>query len=191
MSIQSPPTATARGPADASAAAIAGGVRPRRFGTWYVAEHRIRGMRTYYQTLIVTAFGNPLVYLFALGVGLASLVDRNTGSGGFHGVNYLAFVAPALIATAAVTVAAEEFTYPIIMGFKWNPLFFAMNAAPLSSNQIVNGTVLAIVVRMFPTVVVYFEPESTEAEVKQAAAVLAHHAGVNQVDVISPSAAER
>lgn len=129
-------------------------VKPRRWGSWYIAEHRIRGMRSYLQTIIATSIGNPLIYLFALGVGLATLVDANTG--GIDGVSYLVFVAPALLASAAVTVAAEEFSYPMMMGFKWNPIFFAMNAAPISGNQITNGMILAALARMVPTVVIYF-----------------------------------
>ena len=87
------------------AAATASGVKPRRYGSWYVAEHRIRSMRSYLQTVLVTSVGNPLVYLFALGVGLASLVSTGVG-----GVSYLVFVAPALLASAAVTVAAPRLT---------------------------------------------------------------------------------
>ncbi|NYJ29969.1 lipooligosaccharide transport system permease protein [Galbitalea soli] len=133
-------------------ALIAAGERPRRFGSWYVAEHRIRSMRAYATTLIVTSFANPAVYLFALGIGLGSLVNRSSGGG----LGYLAFVAPALIASAAVTVAGEEFTYPMMMGFKWNPIFFAMNAAPISAYQIVNGMVIAALARILPTAAVYF-----------------------------------
>jgi len=138
-----------------SARAIAGGVKPRRYGSWYVAEHRLRAMRSYARTIIATSIGNPLMYLFALGVGLAKLVDQNIGEHGTT-VSYLAFVAPALLATAAVTVAAEECTYPVLMGFKWNPIFFGMNAAPITGNQIVNGMVISILARIVPTVGIYF-----------------------------------
>jgi lipooligosaccharide transport system permease protein len=131
------------------------GARPRRWGSFYVAEHRIRSMRAYLQTLVVTALGNPLLYLFGLGVGLARLVTTPIGDGGST-VSYLAFVAPALLASAAVTVASEECTYPVLMGFKWNPIFYAMNAAPISGLQIVNGLVIGVAVRMLPTVVVYY-----------------------------------
>jgi len=140
---------------DARERALAGGVKPRRFGSWYIAEHRIRGQRAYYQTIIATSIGNPLVYLFALGVGLAALVPQGIPNGDGT-VSYLAFVAPALLATAAVTVAAEESTYPFMMGFKWNPIFFAMNAAPISGNQIANGMILAFVLRIVPTTAIYF-----------------------------------
>ena len=135
--------------------ALAGGVKPRRWGSWYIAEHRILGMRAYLQTIIATSIGNPLVYLFALGVGLAALVPQGIPNGDAT-VSYLAFVAPALLATAAVTVAAEESTYPFMMGFKWNPIFYAMNAAPISGNQIANGMFISILARILPTTVIYF-----------------------------------
>ncbi len=134
-------------------AAIEAALKPRRYGSWYVAEHRLRGMRSYYKTLVFTSIGSPFMYLFALGVGLATLVDKNSGLGG---TSYLVFVAPALIASAAVTAAVEECTYPIVMGFKWNPIFFGINAAPISGNQIVNGIFIAVLARLFPTTLIYY-----------------------------------
>jgi len=136
--------------------AIAGGEKPRRYGSWYVAEHRILGMRSYLQTIVATSIGNPLIYLFALGIGLATLVDANLGEGAVQGVSYLTFVAPALLGLAAVMVAAEEFTYPVMLGFKWNPIFFGMNAAPISGNQITNGIIISVLARMIPTCIIYF-----------------------------------
>ena len=127
--------------------------KPRQYGSWYVAEHRIRGIRSYYKTLLFTAIGSPFMYLFALGVGLATLVDKNSGLGG---TRYLVFVAPALIASAAVTAAVQECTYPILMGFKWNPIFLGMNAAPISGNQITNGIFIAVLARLLPTTLVYY-----------------------------------
>ncbi|MBR22529.1 MAG: ABC transporter [Leifsonia sp.] len=108
-------------------------------------------MKGYVGEAVFQSFGNPLIYLFALGVGLASLVPQ-----GVAGVSYLEFVAPALMATAAMTIAANETTYPVLMGFKWNPTFFGMNAAPLTGGQIVNGIMLAILARMIMTVTIYF-----------------------------------
>jgi lipooligosaccharide transport system permease protein len=141
---------------EATDAALAGGAKPRRFGSLYILEHRLLSMRSYAQTIVMTSIGNPLVYLFALGVGLATLVDQNVPSGGGETVGYLVFVAPALLATAAVMVATEEATYPFMAAFKWNPIAFAMNAAPISGNQIANGFLLAILVRIVPTVAIYY-----------------------------------
>jgi lipooligosaccharide transport system permease protein len=149
-------TPVAENVADEVQAAIVAGRKPRRYGSWYVAEHRIRSMRAYWQTLVSTSIGNPLVYLFALGVGLATLVDKGLSNGSSGQVSYLTFVAPALLATAAVTVAAEESTFPMLMGFKWNPFFYAMNAAPISGGQIVNGMIILMIARILPTCTIYF-----------------------------------
>jgi lipooligosaccharide transport system permease protein len=129
------------------------GAKPRRYGSWYVAEHRLLGMKAYAQTIIATGIGTPVLYLYALGVGLATLVDPGLGSGE---VSYLTFVAPALLATAAVTVATEEFTYPVMVGFKWNPVFFGMNAAPIQSRQIVDGIIIAVTIRMVVQTIIYY-----------------------------------
>ncbi|MBO1737466.1 ABC transporter permease [Leifsonia sp. TF02-11] len=137
-------------------AALAGAGRPRRFGAWYVAEHRFRVMRAYLQTLLVTGFGNPFLYLFAMGVGLGSLVSANLGPTAVNGVSYLAFVAPALLCTAAVTVASEEFTYPVMLGFKWNPTFLGISASPISAGQIIDGVVISVVARLLGTSIVYY-----------------------------------
>ena len=137
-------------------AAVDAAVRPRRFGAWYVAEHRFRVMRSYLQTVLVTGFGNPLLYLLAMGLGLGSLVSANMGPNAVDGVSYLAFVAPALLCTAAVTVASEEFTYPIMLGFKWNPTFYGINASPISPGQIIDGVVIAVVARILGTSAIYY-----------------------------------
>ncbi len=140
---------------DADRARLAA-VKPRRFGGWYVAEHRFRVMRSYLQTVLVTGIGNPLLYLFAMGVGLGSLVSSNLGPNAVDGVSYLEFVAPALLCTAAVTVASEEFTYPILLGFKWNPTFYGMNSAPIVPGQIIDGIVISVTARLLGTSVLYF-----------------------------------
>lgn len=129
------------------------GQKPRRYGAWYVAEHRFHNMRAYAQTILATSVGNPLLYLYALGVGLATLVDPGLGEGE---VSYLTFVAPALLASAAVTVATEEFTYPVMLGFKWNPVFFGMNAAPIAPRQIIDGIVISVTARMLVTTIIYY-----------------------------------
>ena len=130
--------------------------RARRWGSWYVAEHRFLSLRSYAQTVTVTAIGNPIIYLYALGVGLATLVDANLGTDAVGGVSYLAFVAPALLCSAAIAVASDEFSYPIMIGFKWNPVFFAMNAAPIQPGQIINGIVIAVFARMLVTCGIFY-----------------------------------
>jgi len=137
-------------------AALAAGRKPRRWGAWYVALHRFRVMKSYTGTVVVAGLGSPLIYLYALGVGLATIVDANLGTEAVDGVSYLVFVAPALLASAAITVASEEFTYPVMLGYKWNPTFAGMSASPLRPTQIVDGVILSVAIRMLVNLVLFF-----------------------------------
>jgi lipooligosaccharide transport system permease protein len=127
--------------------------RSRRWGAWYVAEHKLRAMRSFAGTVVATAIGTPILYLFAFGVGLATLVTGNVGPGGS---SYLQFVAPALLCTAAVTVGTEEYLFGVLLGFKWNPTFVGMNSTPISARQIIDGMAIFIVIRMTIVVVIYY-----------------------------------
>ncbi len=131
-----------------AAEAIAAAARTRRRGALYVAEHQIRSMRTYGWTILIGGIGSPLLYLLGLGLGLASFLDVPVGFGPDGPVRYVVFVAPALLATAAIGVSTEEFTYTIMAGFKWRRIFWGMNASPLAPEQVVEGLVLAVAARM-------------------------------------------
>lgn len=137
------------------AEAMEWGRKPRTLGSVYVTEHMVRAMRAYGWTIIVGALGQPVLYLLGLAVGLAALIDAPIDVGGEQ-VPYLVFVAPALLMTSAVAVASEEFTYPVMAGFKWRRYFYGFNASPLSSGQIANGVVAGAGARMAVTVVLYF-----------------------------------
>jgi lipooligosaccharide transport system permease protein len=136
---------------DYRAEAIEWGARARRGGSWYAAEHRFRSMKAFLLTLVMLMFANPLLYLLSLGLGLASLISAE-----IDGVSYLTFVAPALLAAAAFSGGAEESTYPVLVGFKYNPMFFSMASSPLQPRQIANGVFIACLARVIPTVVVYY-----------------------------------
>lgn len=127
--------------------------RSRKYGAWYVTEHKLAQMRTYAGTLIATAIGTPALYLFAFGVGLATLITQNVGP--VPGVSYLEFVAPALLCTAAVLVATEEYTFGILLGLKWNATYIGMNASPITARQIVDGTMIFVGLRMLFTTSIY------------------------------------
>ena len=98
------------------AEALEWGRKPRRYGSWYVTEHMVRAMRAYGWTIIVGALGQPIMYLLGLAAGLAALIQAPILDHGTE-VSYLVFVAPALLVTAAISVASEEMTYPVMAGF--------------------------------------------------------------------------
>ena len=126
------------------------------FGAWFVAEARLRNMRAYLRTIALTSFFNPLMYILALGVGIGSYIDRSSGGQGLEGVGYLTFVGPALLASAALTAAFEETSFPVMGGFKWTREFWAMNATPISARQVANGVLLAAFFRVVFTVLVFW-----------------------------------
>jgi len=141
---------------DLRAEALEAGRRPRRYGTWYATEHMLRAMRAYGWTILVGALAQPLVYLFGLAVGLAALIRQEIPAGDGGTVSYLVFVAPALLMTATIAVASEEFTYPVMAGFKWRRYFYGFNASALSSPQIANGVAVAASARMLFAVAAYY-----------------------------------
>lgn len=117
-------------------------------GALYVAEHQFRAMLNYRWTIVMVGLGSPLAYLLGIGLGLATLLDAEVGQGPGGPVPYVVFVAPALLASAAVSVATEEFTYTVMSGFKWRRVFWGINATPVEPGQIASGLVLAVAARM-------------------------------------------
>ncbi|NUU32827.1 ABC transporter permease [Arthrobacter sp. C9C5] len=129
--------------------------RARRWGAFYYAEQVLRVMKGYGWTIVMYGVGQPVAYLFAMGVGLATLVDTNS-TAAFGGVSYLAFIAPALLISAAVMTAANEFTFPVMDGFKWRRVYYGPHASPLTPEQIAAGQIIAVTVRFVLQSAIYF-----------------------------------
>jgi lipooligosaccharide transport system permease protein len=129
--------------------------RARRWGAFYYAEQVLRVMKGYGWTIVMYGVGQPVAYLFAMGVGLATLVDTNSTTV-FGGVSYLTFIAPALLISAAVMTAANEFTFPVMDGFKWRRVYYGPHASPLTPEQIAAGQVIAVTIRFVLQSAIYF-----------------------------------
>lgn len=127
--------------------------KARKWGSFYIAEGHTLAMRRYIDVIIAYSVGNPLMYLFAMGVGLASLVDANNT--GAFGVSYVTFIAPALLVSAAVMTAAGEFSYVIMDGFKWRRTFYGPLATAITPYQISQGLQIAVTGRIVAQSIVY------------------------------------
>ena len=125
-------------------------------GAFYVAEARVRIMLKWIWMILGIAIANPILYLISVGIGLGGLIDKSVGPAGVDGVKYLTFLAPALLAQAAIQGAMDETVYPTIEGFKWHKTFYSMNSTPLSGTQISIGVFLAAFLRTIYTVILYF-----------------------------------
>jgi lipooligosaccharide transport system permease protein len=123
------------------------------FGSLFVAEYRIRRMMKFKWLIVATSIGNPFLYLLSIGIGIGALIDANNL---IDGVPYLTFLAPALLANAAIAGGMEETVFPTLLGFKWAKLFFGMNSTPLTGNQIALGVFFAAIARVTFLVTIYW-----------------------------------
>lgn len=126
--------------------------RVARWGSWYVAEARLREMSKWPGAIISVSFANPVLYLAAVGIGIGSLINVN----GIDGVPFLTFLGPALLCAAAIQATTDETLFPTLQGFKWEKTFHATRSTPVTSAQIANGVVLAAAIRAILAVVAYF-----------------------------------
>lgn len=115
---------------------------PRR-GAWAVVEYNLLAARRFWRPLVIGGIVMPVLTAASLGIGLGQVVDSEQ-----LGVPYFQFVAPALIAAAALMSATGEATYPIMAGFKWMRHFHGMGATPLTPRQICDGELLWISLRV-------------------------------------------
>lgn len=120
-----------------------------------VAEYRLRNMWRWRGAIIAFGLGNPILYLVSIGIGVGALVNANSPDG-VGGVPYLVFLAPALIATAAIQAGQDEVAFPTLSGFIWHKLFVGMRATSLTGGQIADGVLLAASVRIVLTTTVYW-----------------------------------
>jgi lipooligosaccharide transport system permease protein len=102
---------------------------------------------------VITSIINPVFYLGALGVGLGSIVNKSGGQP--LGVPYLDFVAPGLLAAAAMQIASGESTWPVMASFRWTRQYFAMQATPLGVRDIFVGHQLYMASRIAATSAIY------------------------------------
>ncbi len=124
-----------------------------KFGAFHVAEARIRNMLKWAGIILFAAVINPTLYLVSIGIGVGSLIDANNG---VNGVSYLTFLAPALLASAAIQGSSDEVIFPVMDGFKWNRTFFGMRSTPLTAQQISLGIFLAAMARAIVSIVIYW-----------------------------------
>jgi lipooligosaccharide transport system permease protein len=99
--------------------------------------------RRIWRSNVLSSLAQPLLFLVGMGVGVGTLVDRGGRSADvLDGLGYLAFVAPALLATTAMTAASQESTWPVMEGFSWGQRYRAMAATPLGPPDLVGGLAL-------------------------------------------------
>lgn len=114
-----------------------------RVASWHLASYR-----RLWKMNVLSSLIQPLLYLLGLGVGVGSLVDRNTGSSEVLGTtSYVSFVVPGLLVTTAMALAAGESMWPVMGALKWHRGYHGIAATPLTARDIVYGHATWISVR--------------------------------------------
>jgi lipooligosaccharide transport system permease protein len=90
-----------------------------------------------WRSSLAHTFGNPLLFMAAIGFGLGTLVNKSPTAD--LGIPYLTFVAPGLLAGSAMQIAANEATFPVMGSIRWWKSYHAMLATPLSVLDVLVG----------------------------------------------------
>ncbi len=96
--------------------------------------------------VIVSGFFEPIFYLLSLGIGFGRLVGEVTTSSGQQ-VPYAAFIAPALLATAAMNGAVYDSTWNVFFKMHFAKLYEGMLATSLGPLDVALGEILLALAR--------------------------------------------
>jgi lipooligosaccharide transport system permease protein len=86
-------------------------------------------------------FFEPLLYLVSIGIGVGAYVS------GMGGTSYVAFLAPGLVAVAAMNGASFEVTYNAFVRLNFEKTYEAMLTTPIQPEDVLAGEILWAVTR--------------------------------------------
>ena len=103
------------------------------FGALRVTQRNLRVWHQYAGASALGNFGEPLLYLVALGYGLGRIVPR------IGGMSYAEFIAPGLIVSTAMYTATFECTFGSYTRLATQKTFEAVLATPITVGELVAG----------------------------------------------------
>ncbi|MDR3591759.1 MAG: ABC transporter permease [Negativicutes bacterium] len=101
-----------------------------------ILYRHLKVFRRTWLTNLIFNFAEPFLYLTALGVGLGALVQ------GVGELSYIQFIAPGMVASAAMWAATNECTYASYVRLNFQKTFHAMLAAPVTIRDVVAAEVI-------------------------------------------------
>ena len=108
----------------------------------------LRGWRATRSTnwlVVVSGFFEPIFYLLAMGIGLGALVGEVTVDG--EQIPYAAFIAPALLAVAAMNGAIYDSTWNVFFKIRFAKLYEGMLSTSLGPLDVALGEILLALLR--------------------------------------------
>lgn len=125
-------------------------------GVLLVVEHFWTWYRRNWRATAVSSVLQPVLFLLAFGVGFGALVSGRPGvAAATGGAPYLVWLAPAMLAVSAVQSGAFESSYPVLSGFKWQRIYHAMTAGPITPAQVAIGHVTWVAIKLTLTGAVF------------------------------------
>lgn len=112
-----------------------------------VTEYHAVGYRRMWRGSVVHTVVSPVLYLLAMGLGVGALVDDG-GAEAVIGDSYLAYVAPGLMAAAAMQTATSQAMYPVLASVKWLRTAYGQVGTPLRPVDLAVGLQAWIAVRL-------------------------------------------
>ncbi|GGI06232.1 ABC transporter permease [Egicoccus halophilus] len=122
--------------------------------TLRVVEGHARQYRHTWRGTTFSTLVTPVLFLSAMGLGLGSLVDASATQT-LGGVDYLTWLAPGLLAAAAMQNGAGDGSFPVIAGIKWEKTYQAALNTPVRPADLTLGNLLWAVVRASVAALVY------------------------------------
>ncbi|MEU8633396.1 ABC transporter permease [Amycolatopsis sp. NPDC048633] len=104
-----------------------------------LVERSVRVSRNSW-AIFVSGAAEPFLYLLAFQLGFGKLVTEVAGPDG-RPMGYVAFVAPALLATSAMNGAVFESTYNLFFKLRYAKLYDAMLATPIGPLDVAIGEI--------------------------------------------------
>lgn len=133
--------------------------------------------RRTWQGSIYSGVLNPVLYLGAMGVGLGTLVNSR-GTSSLGGISYLAFLAPGLMAAAAMETAMSESTYPVFGSVKWLKTYQAAIATPVRPADLFHGHLAFTTLKLLANSVVFLAVMAAFGAIRSAWVIAAVPAAV-------------
>lgn len=113
----------------------------------HVAARNALVYRRTWRSSLFFSFLQPLLFLFAMGLGLGALI-RVEQPELFGGVSYLDFIAPGILAGTCMQAASFDASFGTVSKTTWQKNYEAMLAAPLTVSDLLAGELLWLGARM-------------------------------------------
>jgi lipooligosaccharide transport system permease protein len=105
----------------------------------HVVERQFRVYRRYW-AILLSGFIDPFLFLGSIGIGVGGLIHTLPGPAG-RPVDYAVYVAPGLLATAAMNGAVYDSTFGFFVNYKYGHIYDGMLATPIRVVDVAVGEV--------------------------------------------------